>query len=177
MKSIFTCLLFFISTVFYAQNISYNETTYTVKGEKIFQNNEEVTTSLTDLEKEAVLSAHKVEANKVTKELEKKEKEAIKSEKEKAKRIKAQEKKLKEVEKKQKKAEKKLKKAEKEAKKKVNAQKSLDKAENKFEKETKKFEKLKKRGKLSPVKEAKYLEKLEGLKDNVGKASKKLKKL
>ncbi|MGB1270319.1 MAG: hypothetical protein ACPG45_11340 [Flavobacteriaceae bacterium] len=176
MKSIFTYLFLFTCTLFFAQEVTHNGNTYSIKGKKIYQNNEDVTSLLTTTDKEAVFSAHKIELEKIKeaknaeKALEKKEKEAIKAEKEAAKRIKEQEKKLKAIEKKQKKVEK-------AAKKKANAEKAFDRAQSKLDRETKKFEKLKRRGKLSPVKEAKYLEKLSDLKDRVSKAGKKLKKL
>lgn len=169
MKSIFTYLFFFISTVFYAQNISYNGTTYTVKGEKIFNNTEEVTSTLTDIDKEAVFNAHKTELKKL-KDIKKADKKLINAQKEEAKRVKAQEKKLKA-------AEKKLKKAKKEAKKRESIQKSLEKAENKLKKETKNYKRLLKKGKLSSEDNIKFQKKINTFKDNVNKMSKKLRKL
>ena len=92
MKSLFTCLLLFACTIFYAQEVTYNGVVYTVKGKEIYHNNEKVTNTLTNTEKDYVFAAFKIEEATL---LEQKE----------------QEKKLKELEKRQKRAEKKLKKA------------------------------------------------------------------
>lgn len=158
MKTIFTCTLLLFCTLFYAQEITYNGTIYTVKGKEIYHNNEKITTSLTDVEKEYVFTAFKAEEASL---LEKKE----------------QEKKLRKLEKKQKKAENKLKKAQKAIKKRALAEKALDKAQKKLDRETKKYKRLHKKRKLTTEKDLKHLKKLENLANKVSKAKKKLKKL
>jgi len=158
MKSFFTCLLLFVCTFFYAQEITYNGTIYTVKGKEIYHNKEKVTATLTAPEKEYVFAAFKIEKATL---LEQKE----------------QEEKLKGLEKKQRKAEKKLKKATKKLKKKAQAEKKLKKAQKKLEKETKRYKRLHKKGGVSTEKDLKYQKKLKGLSNNIFKAKKKLKKL
>ncbi|AUP79896.1 hypothetical protein [Flavivirga eckloniae] len=62
------------------------------------------------------------------------------------------------------KADKNAKKAEKAFKKKEKAQSNFDKASSKYNRAVAKYESLKKRGRLSPVKEMKWVEKVEKLK-------------
>ena len=158
MKTIFTYILLFVCTLFYAQKITYNGNLYTVKGKEIYHNNEKVTTGLTTTEKENVFATFKIENVKLLAQKE-------------------QEKKLTALEKKQKKAEKKLKKAEKEIKKRSQVEKAFKVAQKKLEKETKKYKKLHKKRKLSTGKDLKYQKKLKKLQSKFAKVKKKLKKL
>lgn len=158
MKFFFTGLLLFISTLFYAQEITYNGAKYAVKGKEIFQNKDNVTATLSEAEKAYIFAAFKIEETAIKEQLE-------------------QEKKLKELEKKQKKAAKKLKKAEKLLKKRTLAEKNLKKTQKRLDKETKRHQRLLKKGKLSSESNLKHQNKLKSLKNKVTKAAKKLQKL
>lgn len=138
-----------------AQEVSVNGVNYFVKGEKILKDGIDVSASLTLEEKEnitAVLLEKEIELR-----------EAKKAEKN-----------LSKAEKSQKKAEKKQKKAEKALKQKEKAQAKYQKSERKYEDALNKYERLNKKGKLSPVDEKKWLEKIEKLKEAKEKAKKKM---
>ncbi|MBC3756946.1 hypothetical protein H7U19_00925 [Hyunsoonleella sp. SJ7] len=138
-----------------AQEIKVNEVVYEVKKDLIFKDGADVTNTLTPEEKTKIRSAFEKrklqmgETERVEKQLEKAEKE-------------------------QKKAEKKQKQAEKALKKKQKAQSNFEKATKKHEVATKKYEKLKKKGKLSPQDEQKWLEKIEKLNTNLAKTKRRL---
>ena len=138
-----------------AQEIKVNGTTYEVKGKIILKDGVDVTNTLT-IEQQ----------NEIRSSLEKK----LKVEKEAKKAEKAQNK----AEKAQKKAEKEQKRAEKALKKKEKAQDRYERAGEKYKDAQKKYERLKSKGKLSPQDEAKWLEKLEDLKEDIEKAKKKM---
>ncbi len=74
------------------------------------------------------------------------------------------------------KADKRAKKAEKALKKKEKAQSNFDKSSSRYNKAVAKYESLKKRGRLSPVKEAKWIEKVEKLRYKRDKLEVKLNK-
>jgi outer membrane biosynthesis protein TonB len=175
-----TTFLLFAMSFTYAQEVTYNNETYKVDGKYILKNGEDVTESLSEEAfKEIIATAETIqqnerelaeEAEKMQAELKAEIKEEEKAQKEAEKRKKAQEKAEKEV----KKAEKKQKKAEKALKKKEKVQKRFEKANDKLESAQKKYDKLKRKGKLSPDDEAKWLKKLEGLQRDIVKTKKKL---
>ena len=145
-----------------AQEVSYNGTTYKVKGKAILLDGTDVTTTLSTEEQTGILET----LNKQTA-LDKERKEAEKA-------IKKAEKEQNKAEKEQRKAEKELKKAEKELKAKEKAQSKFEDANDDYTNAIKKYDKLKKKGKLSPNDEAKWLEKIDGLKADIDKTKKKL---
>ncbi|WP_372757367.1 hypothetical protein [Mariniflexile sp.] len=138
-----------------AQEIDFNGTTYKIKGKTILKEGENVTTTLSAEEQTGIWEAFNKQ-------------KALNEERE------AAEKAIKKAEKEQKKAEKALKKAEKEIKAKEKAQAKFDDANEDYTDAIAKYEKLKKKGKLSPNDEAKWLKKIEGLKEDIAKAKKKL---
>jgi len=154
---ILTVSLFLMANMILAQKIGHEGKEYHIKGDKIFMNGVEITNDLSPLERNVLKTKLKLKLSdeKKAKEIEKERKTAIK---------------------KQKKAEKKLKKAEKELKRKQNAQDKFDSAQKKFEQTQRKYEKLKKKGKLSPEVEVKWLDKIEKLREKIGEKEKKLKK-
>ncbi|MFI1772967.1 hypothetical protein [Thalassobellus citreus] len=164
---LFAVLLFLgLSLTIQAQEVAFNGVTYKVKGETILKDKVDVTTTLSVEEKAGILDVLKEQkaleverlaADKKAKELEKAEKAKKKAEKE------------------QKRAEKKQKKIEKALKQKEKAQSNFEKATNKYNKATAKYESLKKRGRLSPVAEAKWIEKVEKLRFKKDKFESKLK--
>ncbi len=163
---LFAVLLFLgLSLTIQAQEFVFEgaTATYEVKGETILKDKVDVTTMLTVEEKKVILEALNeqkgIEAERV--EVEKKVKEAEKAKKK--------------AEKEQKRAEKKQKKIEKTLKRKEKAQTNFEKATNKYNKTTAKYESLKKRGKLSPVAEAKWIDKIEKLRFKRDKFERKLK--
>ncbi|WP_157358348.1 hypothetical protein [Winogradskyella sp. J14-2] len=159
----FTLLLFFVFSISgFSQKIEKEGKVYDVKNEKIYLNGKDITQTLHPEHKDAILEqAQAINAkNKAKKDT---EKETKKLEKEKKK-----------AEKGQKKAEKAQKKAEKALKKSEKLQKNYKKAQDHLKKAQKKYEKLKKKGKLSPVDEAKWLDKIEKLTQKVDKAKGKL---
>lgn len=152
-----------------AQEIEKNGKLYKVKNERIFLDGKDVTETLKLEEKSAILKqANSVSEKNRLKEI------ALKNEADTKKQAEKLEKEKKKAEKAQKKAEKKQKKAEKALKKKLKAQKKLDKATKKLESSQKKYNKLKGKGKLSPEDEAKWLDKLEGYREAIEKAKKKI---
>ncbi len=150
-------LLLFLTFGYFmnAQDVLVDGVNYVVKGEKILRDGIDVSDSLTPEQKQNITTVFL-------------EKEASLRDAEKL------EKALKRAEKSQKKAEKKQKKAEKELKRKENAQSKYEKSEKKYIEALNKYEKLKKKGKLSPVDEKKWLEKIEKLKETQVKAKRKL---
>ncbi len=147
----------FMVTILNAQQIEHNGKEYRVKGEKIFLNGVEVTADLSADEQLVIKNKLK---NKIATE----------------KKIKSAEKAQNKAENKQKKAEKKQKQAEKELKKREKTQKNYENAQQRYSDAQNKYEKLKNRGKLSPVDEAKWLKKLENLKENLDKNEKRMKR-
>jgi len=157
---LFVLLLFLgLSLTIQAQEVAFNGVTYKVKGETIFKDKVDVTPTLSIEEKTGIL-----EVLKEQKTLEVERIKAVKKVKEVEKAEKAQKK----AEKKQKKIEKSLKRIEK-------AQSNFEKSTSKYNKAIAKYESLKKRGKLSPVAEAKWIEKVEKLRYKRDKFESKLK--
>tara|TARA_R110002073_G_scaffold279026_1_gene442955 strand:+ start:214968 stop:215453 length:486 start_codon:yes stop_codon:yes gene_type:complete len=153
-----TALLFVLCTsILFAQKIEHNGKEYNIKGEKIFMNGVDVTSDLSPLEQNTLKAKLRIKLS------DEKKAEALAKEKKKALQ-------------KQKKAEKKQKKAEKELKNKQKAQDNYESAQKKLEKAQSKYEKLKKKGKLSPEDEVKWLEKIEKLREKFYKKENKLKK-
>lgn len=146
-----------------AQEIKIGDAVYEVKKDLIFQNGVDVTSTLSEEKKVEILAAFKKKQQELA------EEKAINDKLEKA------EKEQKKAKNQLKKAEKKQKKAEKALRQKEKAQANYDKAVDKHKAAQKKYEKLKKKGKLSPVDEAKWLEKIEKLNANITKTKKKLK--
>lgn len=152
-----------------AQEVSYNGNVYKVKGKKILLEGADVTTVLSQENQTGIWNAFN-------------EQEAlIKATQEAEKVKKAAEKEKKKIEKAEKKAEKEKKELAKEkkelAKKEKNAQKAKDKfnnANDNYEDNLAKYEKLKSKGKLSPNAEDKWLKKIDGLKQNIEKARRRL---
>ena len=138
-----------------AQEVVAGGVIYEVKRKAIFKDGVNVSETLSDDKKKEILAA-----------FEKKEKmieETKKAEKE-----------LKKAEKAQKRAERRQKKAEKELKARERAQSKFEDANDDYNDAIKKYEKLKKKGKLSPNDEAKWLEKIQDLKKDIDKAKRKL---
>ena len=145
-----------------AQEVNFNGATYKIKGKTILQEGADVTTTLSAEEQAGVWDAFNKQ-----KALEKERAAAEKA-------IKKAEKEQKKAEKEQKKAEKAQKKAEKELKARQKAQSKFEDANEDYKDGLAKYEKLKEKGKLSPNDEAKWLKKIEGLKEDIEKAKKKL---
>jgi len=162
MKYSIFIFIFMFSIALNAQDIEKAGKTYEVKNERIFLDGKDVTETLSLEDKTAILKQASIalEKNKL-KESALKETEKLEKEKKKA-------------EKAQKKAEKAQKKAEKALKQQLKAQKRLDKATKKLESSQKKYEKLKRKGKLSPQDETKWLDRIEGYKEDIVKAKKKI---
>lgn len=156
-----------------AQEVSYNGNVYKVKGKKILLEGADVTTVLSQENQTGIWNAFNEQEAliKATQEAEKVKKAA---EKEKKKIEKAEKKAEKQAENKKKKIEKEKKEL---AKKEKNAQKAKDKfnnANDNYEDNLAKYEKLKSKGKLSPNAEDKWLKKIDGLKQNIEKARRRL---
>ncbi len=176
-KYILSSLLFVATAFGFAQQIVLEDVTYEVKNEIILKEGVDVTNELTEEQKMQIFSKKseiqqiEVEKAKQLEALEKEKQQAIKraekEEKERQKALKKQEKELKKAVKKQKQLEKALKKKEK-------AQNRLAKAKDKLARSEAKYEKLKKRGKLSPKDEAKWLKRIEGYNEDVRKANRNL---
>jgi regulator of protease activity HflC (stomatin/prohibitin superfamily) len=138
-----------------AQEVNLKGITYKVKGDVILRDGADVTSTLSLDEQQEIKMT--VEKNK----------EILAD-------TKKREKNIKKAENKQKSAEKKQKKAEKALKQKEKAQSNFEKSEKKYNEAIEKYEKLKKKGKLSPQDEGKWLEKIEDLKKDHQKAKGKL---
>lgn len=156
-------LLILTGSMVFAQEVKVNDSVYEIKKDLIFINDVDITNTLSEEERSKILAAF---------EHKKSEKAKAKLSKEK---IDKAEKAQKRAEKQQKKAEKKQKKAEKEMKQKVKAQTNYDKAIKTHKDAITKYEKLKKKGKLSPIDEEKWLEKIEKLNSKIEKTKAKLK--
>ena len=156
-KLFISIVCLFMMTILNAQQIEHEGKEYSVKGEKIFLNGVEITADLSADEQLVIKNKLK---NKIATD----------------KKIKSAEKAQNKAENKQKKAEKKQKQAEKELKKREKTQKNYENAQQRYSDAQNKYEKLKNRGKLSPVDEAKWLKKLENLKENLDKNEKRMKR-
>ena len=162
MKTIMILILMVFSYTVTAQEVQKDGKTYEVKKDKIFLEGEDVTETLSIADKTFILK----QAATITEKLkmqEKAEKELEKAEKQQEKAEKAQ-----------KKAEREQKRAEKELKKRKKAQDRFDRANDKLDSALKKYDRLKRKGKLSPQDEAKWLDKIENLREDVAKAKKRL---
>ncbi|WP_203256062.1 hypothetical protein [Hyunsoonleella ulvae] len=140
-----------------AQEVKVDEVIYKVENTVITKAGIDVTSTLSEAQKSKILNAAKA-----IRQQEDAEKEAT-------------QKKIEKAEKAQRKAEKKRKKAEKVLRQKEKAQSNYNKAIEKHKNAQQKYDKLKSKGKLSPVDEKKWLEKIEKLHSNIAKAKKKLK--
>ncbi len=193
MKYYIIVLFLSLSLSGFTQEVSNEGKIYEVKNEKIYLNGEDITETLSLAKKTlifkeaaAITETLKIEAaaqkniqlkkaeSKALKDAEKLKKEEEKALKKKEEVAKKLEKENKKAEKAQKKAEKERKKAEKEIKKKEKLQKNFEKAESNLNKAQKKYEKLNAKGKLSPVDERKWLDKIEKLTEKVAKAKRRL---
>jgi len=193
MKYYIILLFLGLSLSGFTQEVSKEGKIYEVKNEKIYLNGEDITETLS-LEKKTLIfkeaaaisetmkskaaaqknvQLKKAESKtlKDAEKLKKEEEKALKKKEEVAKKL---EKENKKAEKAQKKAEKERKKAEKEIKKKEKLQKNFEKAESNLNKAQNKYEKRNAKGKLSPVDERKWLDKIEKLTEKVAKAKRKL---
>lgn len=130
-------LIVLFTTVAFSQKVERNGKTYTLKNEKILLDGEDVTDTLENEERVAILNSATEIRAKIT-----------------------EEKKAKKLQKEKKKAEKALKQKEK-------LEKNLSKAQKDLEKANKKYNKLKEKGKLSPVDETKWSEKLQKLQEKI----------
>ena len=153
----FWTIIFFFALYFNvnAQEVNFKDTTYKIKGKNILQEGADVTTTLSAEDQAGIWEAFNKQ-------------KALDKERAKA------EKALKNAEKEQKKAEKKQKKAEKELKAREKAQSRFEDANEDYKDGLAKYERLKEKGKLSPNDEAKWVKKIEGLKEDIEKAKKKL---
>jgi predicted DNA-binding protein (UPF0278 family) len=157
MKLWIIVVLIGFNMVLNAQEVIKDGKRYEVKKGKIFHEGNDVTSTLS-VEDQNNIRLRFEKASEDLKMKEKLEKEARKAEKA------------------QKKAEKKQKQAENALRKREKAQDNYDKAIKKLEQAQSKYEKLKRKGKLSPKEEAKWLEKLDNLSQSSEKAKKKLKR-
>ncbi|XMO88408.1 hypothetical protein AAFN75_08935 [Algibacter sp. AS12] len=162
MKYLLIVLFLGLGFVVNAQDVNFNGEPYEIKKDKIFKAGVDVTETLSEEDKAGVLAAFNSKMAQ------------IKNAEETKKRVEKAEKEQEKAEKEQKQAEKKQKKAEKELKKSQKAQSKYDKAAKKHKDALSKYEKLKSKGKLSPVDEEKWLDKIEKYKEASAKAKKKL---
>jgi len=160
-----------------AQEVDFNGTTYKVKGKTILQDGVDVTGTLSvneqigireALRNQKALDEQQQKAEKALIDERKRADKALEDERKRAERV------VKKAESDLKNAEKKQKKAEKELKARDKAQSNYEKAGNKYNDAIKKYEKLKRKGKLSPNDEAKWLEKIDNLNEDISKAKRKL---
>jgi phenylalanyl-tRNA synthetase alpha subunit len=161
----------------HAQEVDYNGITYKIKGKSISQNGTDVSAKLSVTEQIGIREA--LRQQKAFDEQQQKSEQALIEERTRAdKSLDEQRKRAERVVKKAendlKNAEKKQKKAEKELKARDKAQSNYEKAGNKYNDAIKKYEKLKRKGKLSPNDEAKWLEKIDNLNEDISKAKRKL---
>ena len=155
-KVIFTILIFVITINTYSQDIKVNETVYTVKGDKIYKENIDVTAQLGFEEQEKITTALKDKKHLI-----KEEKAVLKSQRK--------------AEKEHKRAIKKRKQAERDLKRKQKAQNNFEKSQYNFKRASSRHERLKAKGKLSPRAESKWQNRLERLSYKLNKAERKLK--
>ena len=133
----------------FSQKVTYANKEYKIKGEKIYFEGKDVSHSF--LEKDKVALFQKLKARKEKNKEEKKEAKKAKKE------------------------QKKVEKAEKEQKKQENVLDDYGDAIENLEIAQAKYERLKRKGKLSPNDEVKWLDKIAKLKEKVSKKKKKLK--
>ena len=155
MKLFLSLILLALTLSIQAQDITYNGAVYKVKKDAILKEGADVTSTLSIDDQTNIKNAF---AKQIA--LDKERVEAEKA--------------IKKAEKEQKKAEKKQKQAEKELKAKQKAQSKFEKSGKEYNNAMEKFEKLKKKGKLSPNDEAKWLKKVDDLKEDLEKAKKRL---
>ncbi len=178
MKFLVVIVLIFAMTLSaQAQEVDYNGTTYKVKGKSISQNGADVTGSLSVNEQIGIREA--LRQQKAIDEQQQKAEKALIAERKRADKALDEERKraervVKKAENDLKTAEKKQKKAEKELKARDKAQSNYKKAGDKYNDAINKYEKLKRKGKLSPNDEAKWLEKIDRLNEDIDKAKRKL---
>jgi len=141
------CMLWAASA--FSQKVTFANKEYKIKGKKIYFEGKDVSDSFSEEEKVAIFEKLKLQKAKMKEE----KKEAKELQKEK----------------------KKIEKAEKEQKKRENALDDYDDAVNKLETAQAKYERLKRKGKLSPNDEVKWLDKIAKLKEKVSIKKKKLK--
>ncbi|PWH83610.1 hypothetical protein DIS18_03390 [Algibacter marinivivus] len=163
MRILLVVLFMSLGFLLNAQDVSFNGVTYEIKKDRIFKDSVDVTDVLSVDEKAEIRAAFDKKMTQIA------------ASEETKKRIEKAEKEQEKAEKDQKRAEKKQKKAEKALKKKEKAQSNFDKSTKKHKDAIKKYEKLKKKGKLSPQDEEKWLEKINKYKEASAKAKKKLK--
>ena len=158
-------IVFFLSFGFLvnAQEVSFDAITYEIKNDRIFKDDIDVTDILSTEEKQQIRVAFDKKMTQINKA------------KESQKRLEKAKKEQRKAEKDQKRAEKKQKRAEKELKQRQKTQSNFDKSIKKHKGAIKKYEKLKKKGKLSPEGEGKWLEKIAKYKETSEKAKKRLK--
>lgn len=162
MRFLLIVLFLGFSFVVNAQEVSFNGVSYEIKNDRIFKAGLDVTETLSVEEKQDIRLAFDEKTAKL-KEVEETQKRVEKAEKEQE-----------NAEKDQKRAEKKQKKAEKELKNRQKTQSNFDKSIKKHKAAISKYEKLKKKGKLSPQDEEKWLEKIAKYKEASLKAKKRL---
>jgi len=178
MKFLVVLVLFFgITLSTQAQEVNFNEKIYKVKGKAISQNGADVTASLSVNEQIGIREA--LRQQKAIDDQQQKAEKALMADRKRADKAldeerKRAEKVVKKAESDLKNAEKKQKKAEKELKARDKAQSNYEKAGNKYNDAIEKYEKLKRKGKLSPNDEAKWLEKIDNLNKDIDKARRKL---
>ncbi len=156
-KIAFLLFITVIGTSVSAQKVTVNSVHYEIVKDEIFKNGIKITDSLSPEERSNIMTALKEKQLQLEVEEE-------------------TQKRLERAEKEQQKAIKRQKQAEKALKRKQKAQSNFDKATKRHNVANKKYLKLKKKGKLSPEDEAKWLEKIEKLNTNLAKAQRKLKK-
>lgn len=142
LRTIIVVVVFLVFTYSQAQNVTYNGKEYTVKKDKIYFGDKDITATLTV--DQITNIKNRLNENLVIE-----------------KRIKIAEKEKSNAEKKLKKAEKKRKQAEQALKKMQNEEKALANYQKKYQKELNQYEKLKKKGKLDSGDEEKWQKKTE----------------
>jgi len=148
-----TIILVFVSMLFafsaFSQKVMFAEKEYKIKGDKIYFEGKDVSHLFSEEDRVAIFQ--KLETLKEKRKEDKKEAKELKKE------------------------EKKIQKEEKEQKKKENDLDNYDDSVDKLEKAQAKFERLKRKGKLSPNDEVKWLDKIAKLKEKMNSKKKKLK--
>lgn len=142
LRTIIVVVVFLVFTYSQAQNVTYNGKEYTVKKDKIYFEDKDITAILTVDQITGI--KHRLNENLARE-----------------KRLKIAEKEISKAEKKRKKAEKKQKQAELVLKKMQNEEKALANYQKKYQKELNQYEKLKKKGKLDSGDEEKWQKKTE----------------
>ena len=155
LRSIITVVIFLFFAYSQAQNVTYNGKEYTVKNDKIYFEDKDITATLT--------------VDQITN-IKNRLNENLALEK----RIKIAEKEKSKAEKKQKQAEKKQKQAERALKKMRNEESALAGYQKKYQKELRQYEKLKKKGKLKSGDEEKWQKKLNNIEEKIEKSKKRL---